>query len=182
MTIDTTNPETIRQTCSDYQASRTSDYAFRCIRYDKVFLKMLQLGFVSMDGILDIGCGNKDFAKRLGELKQTFFYHGLDGAIDGRDLNEFTGGRGWFHDFVVAIEVIEHLNDPDKHLHNWFETARKAVVITTPNPRTVDVLGCDPTHVSVVTPEMLEARGYNYEEVQLFGKPADSLLAWKTVK
>jgi 2-polyprenyl-3-methyl-5-hydroxy-6-metoxy-1,4-benzoquinol methylase len=176
--IDTTNADTIQQTCRVYQANRVSDYEFRCIRYDAVIDKLMELGMTDGETLLDVGCGRGELKQRLGERNIFVRYEGIDGALNGVDLNK------WFpyyqHDWVVAIEVIEHLYDPMRILRDYVDMCSQGVVITTPNPRTVDVLGCDPTHVSVITPPMLAICGYKHKEVSLFKKPGDSLIGWRT--
>jgi len=58
-------------------------------------------------------------------------------------------------------------------------------VITTPNPRVVNVLACDPTHVSVVTQQQLEALGWKVSQESFFSEQHNpgqlyTLLAWWT--
>lgn len=178
--VDTTSAETIMETCRAYQAGRVSDYAFRCIRFDAVIDKLVDIGLQDGDSVLDLGCGRGEMENRFIERGWSVKYDGVDGAIDGVDLNTIALPN--YFDWIIAIEIIEHLYDPTLHLHNWFSAARKGVVLTTPNPRTVDVLACDPTHVSVVTPEMLDKYRYKHFEVSLFKNPYDSLLAWKKVE
>jgi len=175
--IDTTNSETIKETCRAYQDSRRSTYEFRCLRYDAVIDAMIEMGLEPFDHVLDVGCGRGEMETRLKERGfNGCLWEGIDGSIDGVNLNTWTPDERY--DFIIAIEFLEHIHNPFMHLMMYRLFANKGVVITTPNPRTVDVLACDPTHVSVVTPDLLEFAKYEHSEVSLFAKPADSLLGW----
>jgi hypothetical protein len=76
------------------------------------------------------------------------------------------------------VEVVEHLHRPERLLFEMVQAARRGVVITTPNSEAVDVLTCDPTHVSVVPAWGLELMGFTVERASWFGIPDDSLLAY----
>ncbi|MFN6965247.1 MAG: class I SAM-dependent methyltransferase [Pyrinomonadaceae bacterium] len=176
--IDTTSSDSILNTCRDYIGSRQSDYEFRCIRFDAVIDRMSRMGLADGDSVLDVGCGRGDFRQRLAERGFDVRYTGVDGAIDGRNLNTWSPSF-WGYDWIVAIEVLEHLYFPKLHLINYKMAAVKGVVITTPNPATVDVLACDPTHVSIVYPSELAWAGYDFEPACLFNNdPQDSLIGW----
>lgn len=180
--------------CLDYINTRQSDYAFRCRRFDTVIDKMLKLFGGHVPGkldVLDIGCGNMDFHKRLKEffepdtngIGSEVEYVGIDGAIDGTDLNFWEAGhRAKWHMFVTGIEIVEHIYRPLDLLEEMERAAALGVVITTPNSRAVDVIGCDPTHVSIVTEEQLRWLGYEVSREELFGTPEDTLVAWKRTR
>lgn len=175
--IDTTNADTIKQGCNEYLSSRVSDYEFRCRRYDAVIRKMIFMGLRNSDTVLDFGCGRQDLKRRLSEWGFSLSYQGVDGSINGVDLNCWLPpGR---YDFIVAVEVLEHLENPSRLLSRLPSKANKGVVVTTPNPLVVDVIGCDPTHISIVRPGDLMDFGYEWSEESLFGMDRDSLVGWK---
>jgi hypothetical protein len=102
-------------------------------------------------------------------------YIPIDAGNDGTDLEEWTSPRSV--DFMVALEVVEHVSDPARLINAMLTRARKGVIISTPNPETTDVLGMDRTHVSVVGRSRLESHGFTVREESFYGQPADSLFA-----
>jgi hypothetical protein len=97
-------------------------------------------------------------------------------VIDGTDLETFVPLPA---EFIVSIEVLEHLHNHDRLLADMLTASLSGCVITTPNCHAVDVIKCDPTHVSVISPENLLMRGMTVQTASWFGKPHDSLLAWR---
>lgn len=69
----------------------------------------------------------------------------------------------------MGLEILEHLAHPSYTVDDLKESATVGVVVSVPNPRTVDVLGIDPTHKTVVTRDMLEAWGFEVEERVFYG-------------
>jgi hypothetical protein len=173
--IDTTNAETIRQSCENYIGSRVSCYEFRSIRYEAVTDKLIELGLKDGDTVTDLGAGDGEFGIYLKERGLNVIYKPVDGMIDGTDLNLFVPEPS---DFIVSIEVIEHLLDPRRFMLITKLCALKGVVMTTPNPKVTDVYAMDATHISEVHAEDFKAGGFNCEERILFFEPEDSLLAW----
>lgn len=164
-----------------YAEDRRGDYAYRSrTRYRAVANRLFSLGLTSRHSILDVGAGTKQFGTYL-RMEEAWFgvYKPVDAVLDGRDLNYYEAERA---DFIVCIEVLEHLTNPGRLLDSMGRAARRAVVITTPNSMAVDVLACDPTHVSVIrTPQLLQ-EGYTVELHSWFGVPDDSLLAWRVTR
>jgi hypothetical protein len=165
-----------------YRKTRRGDYAFRArTRYAGVFAKLQEMGLADGDGVLDMGAGDCHFGRYLFEQGWRGSYCPRDATIGkGYDLESWTPKAQWT--WVVAIEVAEHLIDPLTFLRKLTRGAKKGAVITTPNPRVVDVLRCDPTHVSIITEEQLTALGWNVSQESYFSEQLnpgqlDTLLA-----
>lgn len=164
-----------REQWEEYLGERTGTYAYRCRRYYAVNKKLKELGFVDGDLIYDVGAGMCEFGRYLfREADWTGRYVPVDGAIDGTELNDWAPPVT-AHAFV-AIEVIEHLRDPGRMLALMQVQATRGVVVTTPNPETVDVLALDRTHVHPIPVWFLRHFGFEVETVSLFGKPDDTLI------
>jgi hypothetical protein len=129
---------------------------------------MMRNGLDDSMTVFDIGAGMTEFDYCLrSEYDWRGRYIPVDGGIDGTDLNNWKPPREahWF----VALELLEHL-------HDWrnlvFQMQRKAIhgiVVSTPDPRTTDVLGMDPTHVCEVKPYELTGHGFNVTEETFYG-------------
>lgn len=167
-----------------YRKTRKGNYAFRArTRYAGVFAKLQEMGLKDGHSVLDLGAGDCHFGRYLFEQGWRGSYIPKDATIGkGIDLTNYWP-RG--ANFIIAIEVVEHLIKPLPFLDRISDAAKNGAVITTPNPRVVDVLACDPTHVSVVTEEQLTALGWSVSQESYFSeqhKPGqlDTLLAWRT--
>lgn len=170
-------PEENRSQWLAYLDERTSTYAQRVQRFGAVFWEMRRLGFRSGDLVVDVGAGHCEFDRYLRTSPIEPFdlrYVPVCGAIDGTDLDVWRPKIS--AEFYVAIEVVEHLHTAPQMLSALSQFATKGAIITTPNPRTVDVLELDRTHVFPVQRELLEGLGYDVRAVSLFGKPEDTLL------
>lgn len=165
-----------RRRALEYLGKRTGTYEFRCLRYAAVVEVLHELDLLHTDIVVDVGAGMCDFDRYL---RQTAGFQGrylpVDASISGTDLNIWVPPVEY--DFFVAIETMEHLRDPSMVLRRLKAAAQKGVVLTTPNPDTVDVLGIDETHISPITEEMLREWGFVVRPLQAFNKPADTLLA-----
>ena len=162
-----------------YRDSRVGTYEFRArTRYKAVAECLRGLGLRDGHTVLDVGAGTCQFGRYLRQQEWAGLYIPVDAVLDGVDLERWPGTRPV--DFVVSIEVLEHVKKPERLLTVLTESAARGVVITTPNPEAVDVLKCDPTHVSVVRPEMLASRYFRVERHSWFGVPNDTLLAWRS--
>src|SRR5688572_5717951 len=165
-----------------YLDERRSTYEFRCRRYRAVYEKLVSMGLNDFDSITDIGAGRKDFEKFMREQGWIGSYIPVDGCIDGVDLDAYECES--MTDWVVAIEVLEHLYEPFRLLEDVKRFgARRGVVITTPNPEVVDVLAIDRTHVTPISYADLRVEGMTVERATLFASPKhrkenDTLLAW----
>jgi hypothetical protein len=94
-------------------------------------------------------------------------YIPIDGGIDGTNLNSWIPPRDghWF----VALELIEHLHNW-RGLVEWMKIkASKGVVLSTPNPRTTDVIGMDPTHVCEIPADNLRLLDFKVTEETFYG-------------
>jgi hypothetical protein len=163
--------------CNEYLDQRSGTFEFRCIRYEAVTDRLLALGLEDGDLIVDVGAGRCEFDHYLRTRRGLHVrYVPVDGSIDGTDLEKWI--PPFASDFFVAIELLEHLNDPIRLMNEMMGTALKGIVATTPNPLTTDVLGMDYTHKTEIFPETFEQFGWDVREVTLFGQEQDSLLAW----
>lgn len=159
-----------------YRDSRRGTYEYRsATRYKAVANRLFSLGLHTNDSVLDLGAGTCQFGQYLKEREWSGLYLPVDAVLDGTDLEKYTPVRS---DFTVCIETLEHLHSPMKLLDAMLDKA-EGVVITTPNPEAVDVISCDPTHVSVIHPKDLEERGMVVERYSWFGIPDDTLLAYR---
>lgn len=178
--IDTSTRQTTHESCRGYIGGRRSCYEFRSIRYQAVYETMLSLGFKLYHSVADIGGADGEFGRYLREQGHTGYYTVIDGYVDGTDLNLWEPPNGYAA-FVVSIEVIEHLYDPQRFLRVLEKAATTGVVLTTPNPLVVDVLAMDATHISPVLPDELVRAGFTVQPRILFREEGDSLLAWKKI-
>lgn len=170
----------IRRAALDYLAERTGTLEYRFQRYAAVADELFARGLDDSKIIADLGAGMGDFAFYLRAVRGfKGRYLPVDGSIDGTNLE-----RGWRpkvdFDFVTAIELLEHLNNPERLLKDM-RAAASVVVITTPNTGALGedyVRGMDRTHVSPLFDFQLEKWGASKVEIRsFFGKPNDSLLA-----
>jgi 2-polyprenyl-3-methyl-5-hydroxy-6-metoxy-1,4-benzoquinol methylase len=175
--IDTTNKETTLESCRNYIASRHSGYEFRSIRYEAVLESLRLLGFTDGDSIADVGGADGEFGRYLEEQGIRTSYTVVDGMVDGTDLKKWIPKD--IYDFMVSIEVIEHLEHPRQFLKTLDESSKKGVVLTTPNPHVTDVKAMDATHISEVYPADFYSEGYKVYPQILFFENGDSLLAIK---
>lgn len=179
-----------------YLAARTGCYEWRCQRYDAALAAMYTVGLDDDCTVLDVGSGWGEFGVRLhagapqpGSVARGWTnpygapslppsrarYIPVDAGNDGTDLETWFPPRRV--DYVVALEVIEHVRRPARLLAKLASAATRAVIITTPNPETTDVLGMDATHRSIVGRWQLEAHGFHVEARSFYGEPDDSLFA-----
>lgn len=174
--IDTRTQESTLETCRAYIGARKSCFEFRAIRYEAVADMLFVLGLTNNDTVVDVGAGDGEFGVYLRGRGFTGQYTPVDGMLDGTNLNYWTPEPA---EFFVSIEVIEHLEVPEKLLRILDNAASKGVVLTTPNPIVTDVKAMDATHISEVYPEDFLKAGYRVHPQIFFFEPEDSLLAWK---
>ena len=167
----------------EYLDARTGCYAYRSVRYGAAANSLA--GLSDSDTLYDIGCGWTEFDYHLRTAHHwKGRYIPVDGAIAPLDLNLWTPPRPAEH--FVALEILEHLFDPERLAMSMAEKASSTVVVSVPNPDTVDVLGIDDTHETCVTKEMLERWGFTVTEELFYGGVfsggrKDSLLGVLTV-
>lgn len=164
--------------CDDYLGSRTGKYEWRRVRYRAAGYKMRFNGLSNDDTLIDVGAGwtEFDFCLRT-DFNWRGRYIPIDGGIDGTDIETWVPPRSV--DWFVALEIIEHLDDPFRLVRTMVQHARKGVIISTPNPRTTDVLGMDATHKTPVWRKDLVLSGFQVDERSFYGQPEDSLFAWR---
>jgi hypothetical protein len=174
--IPTLDKDDLIVSCDAYLGARTGRYEWRAIRY-RAALEHIQPD--DTDTIVDVGAGWTEFDYCLrAEFGSRCRYIPVDGCIDGTDLEVWTPPRE--ADWFVALELLEHLHDPDRLVAAMQEKARKGIVISTPNPMTTDVLGMDPTHVTPISAARLAGYGFSSTEESFYGMQRDSLLGlWR---
>lgn len=163
-----------QQFCNEYLDARTGNYNWRSIRYKRAVMAMSHLGLNNDSVVFDVGAGRTEFdhtLRTMADFKGT--YVPVDGAIDGTQLDLWVPPRD--ADFFVALEILEHLHQPMRLVGEMMMRCKKAIIVSTPNPRTTDVLGMDMTHLTPITGEMLYAAGFLVNEDSFYGKDADSL-------
>lgn len=149
------------QNCDNYMDERTGKYEYRAVRYRKAIQTMFDNGLDDSMTIFDVGAGMTEFDYCLRvEFDWRGRYIPVDGGIDGTDLNNWMPPREahWF----VALELLEHLRNWGVLMYRMQMKASQGVVVSTPNPRTTDVIGMDPTHVCEVSAEDL-SRGWDFK-------------------
>jgi len=154
--------------CDEYLSERTGRYEYRAVRYLAAGFAMQEdRGLENSDTLYDIGAGwtELDFCLRTDFNWRR--YIPIDGGIDGTDLEIWIPPRKV--EWAVGLEILEHLDDPGGLVELLKECTTKGIVVSVPNPRTVDVLGIDRTHVTVVTPDMLISWGFRIEERMFYG-------------
>lgn len=154
--------------CDQYMDDRTGKYEWRAARYRFAIEAMLANGLDDTMTIFDVGAGMTEFDYTLRrEYNWRGRYIPIDGGIDGTDLNNWTPPRDahWF----VALELFEHLAKWEELSVNMQMKASRGIVVSTPNPRTTDVIGMDPTHVIEVAQEDLERHGFAVTEQTFYG-------------
>jgi len=147
---------------------RTGKYEYRAVRYRKAIETMFANGLDDSMTVFDVGAGMTEFDYTLrAEYNWRGRYIPIDGGIDGTDLNHWKPAREghWF----VALELVEHLRDWRNLVDNMQSKAIKGVILSTPNPRTTDVIGMDPTHVVEVWPGDLARYQFEVTEETFYG-------------
>ena len=155
--------------CDQYMDDRTGRYEYRAVRYRAAIEWMIANGLDDTMTVVDVGAGMTEFDYTLrAEYNWRGRYIPVDGGIDGTDLNAYWVPPRDAH-FFVALELIEHVYTWPSLVMNMKDKATVGVVMSTPNPRTTDVLGMDPTHVRVIYPEYLTPMGFEVSEETFYG-------------
>lgn len=154
--------------CDQYLNERTGKYEFRQVRYLAAAHALNDMGLDHNHTVLDLGAGWTEFDYCLRtELSWRGRYIPIDGGIDGTNIETWDPPRDY--DFVVALEILEHLANPWEVMAVLQHVTTQGIVVSVPNPRTTDVLGMDRTHVSIITRDFLEAWGFEVEERTFYG-------------
>ncbi len=171
------SPRDMLEPCNRYLAARTAAYADRLPRYMAAAGVLAKGGLTDSMTVCDVGAGWTEFDICLRAiLRWKGRYWPVDGGLDGTDLELWVPPQ--HADWFIALEVLEHLANPDRLLAAMMGAARKGVVISTPNPRTVDVLGMDADHRTIIYATYLEHLGFTVTAQSFYGKPKDSLFAY----
>lgn len=156
------------QSCDSYLDERSGKYEFRAVRYRRAADWIFERGLDHGMTVVDIGAGMTEFDYTLrAEYGWRGRYIPVDGGIDGTDLNEWTPPRDAH--FFVGLEIVEHLNDWRSLVVKLKRAAHTGIVLSTPNPRTTDVIGMDPTHVCEVSYSDLANVGFDVVETMFYG-------------
>ena len=154
--------------CDEYLNERTGKYEYRAVRYEAAAHALRALGLDNNDTLLDLGAGMTEFDYCLRTyLDWRGRYIPLDGGIDGVNIEEWTPPRKY--DWVVGLEILEHLHNPGQVMGRLMGAEPKGIIVSVPNPRTVDVIGIDRTHVTIITKEFLESWGFSVAEATFYG-------------
>ncbi len=154
---------------------RGTTYAGRRARYDAAADRLYSAGISNTDILADVGAGwtELDVCLRV-DWGWRGRYVPVDAWLDGVDLNQWTPPRAF--DWFAALEVLEHLNEPERLVRTLQEHATKGVVVTTPNPEVWDVRAMDPTHVSPITTTALKEWGFQTGLLTFYGKYQDGIV------
>ncbi|MEV5551918.1 acyl carrier protein [Streptomyces sp. NPDC052309] len=164
----------------EYLRGHTSAHFERAGRFRAASERMRASGLDDTDILVDLGAG---FTELDYYLRAEYGWRGryvpLDAWVDGTfDLDTWRPARpvGWY----AALEVLEHLTDPEGLVRRMKESALKGVVVTTPNSDVVDVLAQDPTHVTPLDEKTLQRWGMTTSLHNFYGQYQDGVLGlWR---
>jgi len=169
-----------KQHHTNYLESRVASYQKRKPRYAETSAVLKNEGLKNSDTLLDVGSGwtELDYHLRV-DLDWHGRYIPIDGAIDGVDLEQWAPPHP--HEWLIALELLEHLHNPQRLALALIDKALRGVVISTPNPAVIDVYAMDPTHITPISQPTLEKWGFQVRPCSLYGvEKNDGLIAWFT--
>ncbi len=159
---------TTHEEADAYLAERTGSFEHRAVRYRAALEALRSIGLDDSHTLYDLGAGmtELDVVLRVDGAWRGR-YIPVDLGVDVRhDLEDRHPPRPADH--AVALEILEHLSDPWR-LVSRLKRAVNTIVVSVPNPRTVDVLGIDRTHRTVITAEQLQQAGFVVREELFYG-------------
>src|SRR4051794_39556420 len=114
--------------CDSYLGARTGKYEWRRVRYQAALRAIQTVSGLHDDmTIMDIGAGWTEFDYCLrvdGNWKGR--YIPIDGGIDGTNLDDWLPPREV--DWIVGLEIIEHLYRPVTLLKNLKHYAKHGII------------------------------------------------------
>lgn len=166
------------ENCEGYINEPRRSFEEKRVRYDAASDLLVDMGLSDVDTVLDIGAGwtEMDYVLRT-HVNFMGRYIPVDGGIDGVNVDAWD----WMPrqtDYLVALEIVEHLTAPEVFLHKILKSATKGIVLSTPNPQRVDVLAMDPDHKSSIWGADLQNYGFSVQYQNFYGSNYDGILAW----
>jgi len=128
---------------ASFLKNRTSVYWAAPGVHEKV-VQILDTAFVARGKVLDLGCGPGALSDRLHKLgfsvvaadkfPEVFLYHSTIPFIQQDVEDEWVNIKDGF-DVIIAVEIVEHLENPYLFIRRCFEKLRTGgtLVLTTPN-------------------------------------------------
>ncbi|WP_416972509.1 phosphopantetheine-binding protein [Streptomyces sp. 4F14] len=159
----------------EYLRGHVSLHFERANRFRAASSLLRQYGLNDTEILVDLGAGHTelDYFLRV-EYGWRGRYAPMDAWIDGTfDLLTWKPARSvnWY----AALEVLEHLENPESLIERMKESALAGFVVTTPNSKRVDVLAQDPTHVTPLDEETLQRWGLTTSLHNFYGQYQDGL-------
>ncbi|MGW2371728.1 hypothetical protein [Kitasatospora sp. NPDC001683] len=149
-------------------------YGERSARYEVAADRLMTGGLSDRHALADVGAGHTELDVCLRTVHRwRGRYVPWDRWTGDVDLETWVPPVRW--EWVAALEVLEHLQDPFRLLLDLMASATLGVVVTTPNPEVVDVLAMDPTHVTPITREQLATAGLYTSLHNLYGAEDDGI-------
>lgn len=158
----------------EYLRGHASVFFERANRFMACGDRLRHHGLADRDILVDLGAGLTELDYHL---RVSYGWRGryvpVDAWVDGIDLMRWTPPRPV--QWLAALEVLEHLDDPRAFVRMMQGCATKGVVVTTPNADSVDVLAMDPSHKSPLRRSTLEEWGMHTTLHNFYGHYQDGI-------